>query len=156
LIALGGKQIKLFLRGFNMEIRIKRIEVSPINKYSDLPDGTNIYLVTDNSKEFTITCRFHIHGNSLCLAGQKGALRSDTDTGKVYRQIVAPGGGCGLIITDEPVEGLSPWALRGVFIAEQSKERGEILLTTENSERGPHELPEIFIDGKAVDLDKYL
>jgi hypothetical protein len=139
-----------------MEIRIKRIITPTINGHPDLPDGTNAYLVIDNGKEFTITCRFHIHGNSLCLAGQKGTLHTDTDTGKVYRQLVAPGGGCGLIITDEPVEGLSLWALRGVVIAERSKETGEILLTTKGSGRGADEPPIMFIDGKAVELHKYV
>jgi len=131
-----------------MEIRIKRITTPT----PDLPDGTNAYLVFDNSKEFTITCRFHIHGNSLGLAGKEGTLHTDMDTGKVYRQLVAPGGGCGLIITDELVEGLSPWALRGVVIAEQSNEEGEILLTVKDSESDPHKLPEIFIAGKETDL----
>jgi hypothetical protein len=150
------KQVKLFLRGFNMEIRIKRLTAAAINGHSDPLDGTNTYLVVDNTKEFIITCRSHIHGNSICIAGQEGTLHADTDTGKVYRQIVAPGGGCGLIITDEPVEGLSFWALRGVIIAERGKEAGEIFLTTKDSKRDPNELPVMFIDGNAADLDKYL
>jgi hypothetical protein len=139
-----------------MEIRIKRIKTTAINESSDLPDGTNAYIVIDNGQEFSITCRFHIHGNSIRLAGQEGTLHSDTDTGKVYRQMVAPGGGCGLIITDELVEGLSPWALRGVIIAEQNKETRELLLTAKDSERDPHKLTEIFIAGIAADLNKYL
>jgi len=139
-----------------MEIRIKRITAPTMNRYPDLPDGTNAYLVIDNSKEFKITCKFHIHGNRICLAGQEGTLHTDTDAGKVYRQVVAPGGGCGLIITDEPVEGLSPWALRGVIIAERSKETGEIRLTTEGSKSDLDELPVMFIDGNAATLDKYL
>jgi hypothetical protein len=139
-----------------MEIRIKRIKTQAINEHPDLPDGTSTYLVIDNNKEFTITCRFHIHGNRLCLAGQEGTLHTDTDVGKVYRQMVAPGGGCGLIINDEHVAGLSPWALRGVILAERGKETGEILLTTKGSKIGPEELPVMFIDGNAVDLDKYM
>ncbi|MCX5811284.1 MAG: hypothetical protein NT178_01885 [Proteobacteria bacterium] len=133
-----------------MEIRIKRITTPTINGHPDLPEDTAVYLVVDNDKEFTITCRFHIHGNSLCLYGQEGTLHTDADTGNVYRQIVSPGGGCGLIINDEPIEGLSPWALRGVIIAEQSKETGEILLTTEGSKSGSDEPPVMFIDGNAT------
>jgi hypothetical protein len=139
-------------KGFNMEIRIKRMTTA--DGYPDLPEDTGVYLVIDNGKEFTIACRIHIHGNSICLAGQKGTLHTETDTGKVYRQVVSPGGGCGLIINDEPVEGLSARALRGVIIAEQGKETGEIVLTAEDSERNPHEPPVMYIDGKAVDLDK--
>jgi hypothetical protein len=139
-----------------MEIKIKRIITTAINEYPDLPDGANAYLVIDNGKEFRIACRFHIHGNSLCLAGQEGTLHTDMDAGKVYKQMVAPGGGCGLIITDELVEGLSPWALRGIFIAEQSKETREILLIVEYSERGPSKLSEIFIDGQTADINEYL
>ncbi len=134
-----------------MEIRIKRIKTPAINEGSDLPDGTNTYLVIDNSREFVITCRFHIHGNSLRLAGQEGTLHSDTDTGKVYRQLVAPGGGCGLIITDEIVEGLSPWALRGIIIAEQNREVGEVRLIANDSKGIPDKQPDIFIDGIAAD-----
>jgi|GEM_PF-264143 len=134
-----------------MEIRINRIKTPATNKSSDLPDGTNTYLVIDNGREFTITCRFHIHGNSLRLAGQEGTLHTDMDTGKVYRQLVAPGGGCGLIITDELVEGLSPWALRGVVIAEQNNKAGEIRLIANDSKGIPNKQPDIFIDGIAVD-----
>jgi hypothetical protein len=137
-----------------MEIRIKRITTPTINGYPDLPEGAGTYLVIDNGKEFTITCRFHIHGNSLCLYGHEGTLHSDMDAGKVYRQTVAPGGGCGLIITDELVDGLSPWALRGIIFAEQSKERGEILLTSKGLKSEADELPAMFIDGKAAKLNK--
>lgn len=139
------------LKGSNMEIRIKKISAPAIGEYPDLPDGTNVYQVIDNGKEFTITCRFHIHGNRICLAGQEGTLHTDTDTGKVYRQVVAPGGGCGLIITDEFVEGLSPWTLRGVVFAERSRESGELLLISEDSKNNPDEPPVILINGKVSD-----
>jgi hypothetical protein len=153
LIALKKSSLT-FLRGLNMDIRIKKITTPTIKDHPDLPDSTGVYLVIDNGKEFTITCRFHIHGNSLCLYGQEGTLHTDTEAGKVYRQVVAPGGGCGLIITDEPVEGLSPWALRGIIIAEQSREEGEILITSKGVKNEAEELPVMFIDGKAADLHK--
>ncbi len=132
-----------------MEVIIKRIDLDASKENSNISGKKNTYLVIDNNKEFKIICNLHIHGNSLCLAEKNGTLHTDMDTNKVYRQIVAPGGGCGLIINDEVVEGLSPWALQGIIIAEQKKETGEILLKINDS--SSFEKPVIFINGIPVD-----
>jgi hypothetical protein len=134
-----------------MEIRIRRLADKEIRMHQHLPDGTNVYFVTDNGREFIITCRFHGHGSSLGLAGQQGTLHIDQPTGTVYRQVVALSGACGLNIDDEPVEGLSSWALRGVIIAEQNKKAAEVLLRRNNDDT-----PTVFIDGAIAELKNYL
>jgi hypothetical protein len=101
-----------------VEISITRVSTDKTN--GDGPDATNTYLVIENGREYSITCRSHRHGRSLALKGQEGSLHIDSDTNRVYRQVVALGGGCGLIINDVVVEGLSPWALSGVIRAEGS------------------------------------
>jgi len=131
-----------------VEIKIKRIESDISKENFNMSGKTNTYLVIDSNREFKISCNLHIHGNSLCLAEKKGTLHTDMDNGKVYRQIVTPGGGCGLIINDEIVEGLSPWALQGIIIAEQKKVAKEILIKITGSS---HEKPVILINGIPVD-----
>ena len=60
----------------------------------------------------------------------------DSDDNRVHRQVVALSGACGLNTDDEVVEELSPWALRGVIMADQRNESGEI---TDNQQRiGEH------------------
>ena len=47
-------------------------------------------------------------------------------TTRVHRQVVALSGACGLNTDDEVIEDLSPWALRGIILADQRNESGEI------------------------------
>ncbi|MGD0228769.1 MAG: hypothetical protein ABSC19_00225 [Syntrophorhabdales bacterium] len=118
-----------------MEIRIRRI--GRHTNGQDPSDVTNTYCVTDNGRDFTITCRSHRHGTNLGMAGQDGFLYTDADTGTVRRQVVAVGMTCGIIIeSDEVVEGLSPFAIRGVIMADRSGEAGEITVTAGGLERG--------------------
>jgi len=59
-----------------------------------------------------------------------------------------------LLIDDDPVEGLSPWALRGVIVAEQSKETRVIMITTEQSGDSANQ-PLLLIDGIAQNLSNW-
>ncbi len=72
------------------------------------------YIVRENGREYRIACRTQAYprGRSFCLAGKEGFLYIDAEDNKVHMQAVALGGGCGLRIDDEVVEGLSPSALR--------------------------------------------
>jgi hypothetical protein len=91
--------------------------------------ATNVYRVVDNGREFTITFKSHSHGGSIGLAGQRGFLYVDDETHTVRRQVITVGNSCGVNVeSDEAVEGLSPRAIRGVVMAERSKEKGEISL----------------------------
>jgi hypothetical protein len=133
-----------------MDIRIVRIGTRNLNGDPDASDVTSTYLVVDNDKEFRITCRTHSHGGNLGIAGQEGILYTDKDDNTVRRQVIAVGKICGISIeSDEVVEGLSPWALRGIVIADRSKETREIRLITKGSEKdcGP---PVILIDGRPM------
>ncbi len=85
---------------------------------------------------------------------KEGLLYINRDDNKVHWQVVALGGGCGLLIDDDPVEGLSPWALRGVIFAEQSQETREITITTQHSEDNPGQ-PLILINGTEEDLSQW-
>ncbi len=134
-----------------MEIKITRIGSNNLNGDPDASDVTNTYLVIDDGKEFRITCRTHRHGSSLAIAGQEGTLYTDRDDNAVRRQVIAVGKICGISIeNDELVEGLSPWALRGVVIAERRKETREIKLVAEGS-GGGYASPQILIDGMVVE-----
>jgi hypothetical protein len=97
----------------------------------DGSDVINRYLVTENSRAFNITCRSYLHGRTIGMEGKEGILYIDSDDNKVHRQVVALGGGCGLLIDDAPVEGLSSLALRGVIDLEQNEETGELTINTE-------------------------
>lgn len=85
---------------------------------------TNRYSVGEDGREFFIACSTHLDGRSVSLEGEKGSLHVDTDKDIVYRQTVALGGGCGLLIDDEPVAGLSPSALLAVINADKEKRGG--------------------------------
>jgi hypothetical protein len=64
---------------------------------------------------------------------------------------VALSGACGLNTDDELVEDLSPWALRGVRMADQRNESGEMMIIKgETEDNADHLL--VFIDGKAADF----
>jgi hypothetical protein len=136
-----------------MDIKITRIGTQHLNGDPDASDVTNTYLVIDNGKEFRITYRTHSHGGNLGIAGQEGILYTDKDDNTVRKQVIAVGKICGISIeSDELVEGLSPWAIRGVVFADRRKETGEIRLIIEGSE-GSCDQPVILTDGKEFRLE---
>jgi len=131
-----------------MKITIKHIE-KQLNR-GDESDITNIYRIIENNKEFLITCRTHRHGSNLGLAGQKGILYTDSDNNKVCFQVIDIGRDCGLKIeSDEPVEGLSTWAIRGVIFADRQKETREITLNPLPEESGSDQFL-LSIEGKII------
>lgn len=132
-----------------MEIKIRR--VGTVDRNGDGSDVTNTYAVIDSGKEFLITLRTHARGSSLALVGHEGFLYTDRDTNTVRRQAVSVGRSCGIIIdADEIVEGLSPWALRGVVIADRNREAKEIRITDHRRADSPGE-PVVRIDGKRTE-----
>jgi hypothetical protein len=136
------------LKGATMDIKILRIGTQHLNGDPDASDVTNTYLVIDNGKEFRITYRTHSHGGNLGIAGQEGILYTDKDNNTVRKQVITVGKICGISIeSDELVEGLSPWAIRGVVLADRSKETGDIRLIIEAPEGSCGE-PVILIDGR--------
>jgi hypothetical protein len=88
------------------------------------------------------------------MEGKEGLLYVNRDDNMVHWQVVALGGGCGLLIDDDPVEGLSSWALRGVIFAEKSKEVREITITNQQSQHSANQ-PLLLIDGIAQDLSNW-
>ena len=112
------------------------------------------FYVVQNGRMFRITCRSNRYGRSLGMEEKEGLLYINRDDNMVHWQVVALGGGCGLLIDDDPVEGLSPWALRGVIFAEKSKETREIVITTEQSGDSANQ-PLLLIDGIAQDLSQW-
>ena len=136
-----------------MDITIMRIGTQNLNGDPDASDVTNTYLVIDNGKEFRITCRTHSHGGNLGIAGQEGILYTDEDDNTVRRQVITVGKICGISIeSDEVVADLSPWALRGVVIADRSKEAREVTIIIQEPEEAGGR-PLILIDGKGKDPD---
>ena len=135
-----------------MEIIIIKIDARDVN--GDGSDLITTYSVTENGRKFRITCRSNRYGRSLGMEEKDGLLYINRDDNMVHWQVVALGGGCGLLIDDEPIEGLSPWALRGVIFAEKNKEAREIVITTEQS-GGNANQPLLLIDGIAQDLSNW-
>jgi hypothetical protein len=135
-----------------MEITINKIESHVVD--GDTSDITSTFDVVENGKEFRITCRSNRYGRNLGFEGKKGLLYVNRDNNLVHWQVVALGGGCGLLIDDDPVEGLSPWALRGVIFAEKNKEACEITITTGQSENCTNQ-PLLLIDGIVKDFRQY-
>ncbi len=132
-----------------MEIRIKRTATQVLT--GNASGVINIYMVRENNKEFLLVLKSNIHGSSLGIAGKEGILYIDGDDNRVHRQVVALSGACGLNTDDELVEDLSPWALRGVRIADQRNESGEMMIIKgETEDNADHLL--VFIDGKAADF----
>jgi hypothetical protein len=70
--------------------------------------------------------------------------------------VVGVGRGCGISIEkDELVEGLSVWAIRGVILANRTKETREITLIVEGS-GGSDDRPAVLLDGQVADLGQCL
>ncbi len=95
------------------------------------PGTVNTYMVLEDGREFLLARTSHTLGSSIGFAGKEGSLYVDGDDNRVHRQVVVPGGSCGLNTDDEVVEGLSPLALRAVLMADQCNETGELTLITE-------------------------
>lgn len=132
-----------------MEIKILKTGTQDAN--GDGSDVTNTYAVMDNGNEFIVSRRTHRHGGNIAINGQVGFLYIDSETNTVRRQVVAVGRSCGISIdADEPVEGLSPWAIRGVVIADLNGEAGEVTVTSEGRDTS-FDPPLILIDGKVFD-----
>jgi hypothetical protein len=74
----------------------------------------------------------------------------------VSKYVLAVGNACGVRIeSDELVEGLSAWSIRGVMLADRRGETREITLTTGQKESN-HNQPVVLIDDQITDLDQYL
>lgn len=132
-----------------MEIKIKKTAMQVLT--GNASGVINTYMVRENGKEFLLIRKSHTHGSSLSIAGKEGILYIDSDDNRVHRQVVALSGACGLNTDDELVEGLSPWALRGVRMADQRNESGEILIISGESGSSSDQ-PLVFVDGKTSDL----
>lgn len=132
-----------------MEIRIKKTATEVLT--GNASGVINTYAVSENGREFLLTRKTNAHGSSLGIAGKEGILYVDSDDNRVHRQVVALSGACGLNTDDELVEELSPWALRGVRMADQRNEPGEITIII-GEPGGSSDQPVVFIDGKTIDL----
>ena len=135
-----------------MEITINKIDTLDVN--GDGSDLITTYSVAENGKLFRITCRSNRYGRSLGMEEKEGLLYINRDDDMVHWQVVALGGGCGVLIDDDPVEGLSSWALRGVIVAEHSQEPREITISTQHSKDNPGQ-PLILINGTEEDLSQW-
>lgn len=133
------------------------ISITKLDAQHDSEDGAEVttnYLVTENAIDFSITCNSNHCGRSFSLVGKEGTLYIDREDNKVHLQKVALGGGCGLIIDDEPVEGLSPLAVRAVILAEKREGSKEITITTGQMGDDSHYLL-LFIDGVKKDIHQF-
>lgn len=139
-----------------MEITIKRSGNPKINGDPGALDVTNTFRVLVDGKEFHITFRSHRYGASLGIAGMEGVLYTDKEENSVHRHVLAVGRGCGIgVESDELVEGLPTWAVRGVILAGRRNETGEITLIIEQSEDNAG-LPTVLLDGVVTDLHHHL
>lgn len=125
-----------------MEIKITKIRTDILT--GNASGVVNTYRVVENGREFLLTRTSRTHGNSIGMADQKGILYVDGNDNKVHRQVVAPGGACGLYTDDELVDELSSWALRGLIMAEEKNESREITVISE----GNGDQPVVIIEGK--------
>jgi len=121
--------------GTVMEIRIKKIRTEILT--GNASGVINTYKIIQNGKEFFLSRTSRAHGNSIGIVGQKGILYVDSEDNRVHRQVVAPSGACGLYTDDEPVNGLSSWALRGIIMAEERNETREITIISEDDSNRP-------------------
>jgi hypothetical protein len=133
-----------------MEITIKKTATEVLT--GNASGVINTYLVREDNREFLLVRKSHTHGSSLGIAGKEGILYIDSDDNGVHRQVVALSGACGLNTDDELVEGLSPWALRGVRMADQRNESGEITIINDESGTHPDDQPLVYVDGKLTTL----
>jgi hypothetical protein len=130
-----------------MEIKIKRIGTRVLG--GNASGIINTYMVLEDGKECLLTRTSRVHGSNLSIAGKEGILYVDSEDNRVHRQVVALSGACGLNTDDEVVAELSPWALRGVILADQRNESGEI--TIECDEPGSNSgQPLVSIDGRIL------
>ena len=107
--------------------------------------------MTDEEKEFTLAFHSHKFGSSVGIAGTAGFLYTDMNEKKVYRRALALGRDCGMRLeADEVVDGLSPWAVRGVILAHTYGEGKDVLLLI--SEGTGDDRVEVYIDGRLKDL----
>jgi len=136
--------LKKGLNRINMEIKIKKIDCHQVD--GSASDMISTYNVMQNNREFRITCRSNIFGRSFSLDGMDGTLYTNREDNMVHVQKVALGGGCGLIIDDETIEGLSPLTIRAIILAEQNTETREITITIKRLEDGACH-PVLLIDG---------
>lgn len=130
-----------------MNIKIKKINAQILT--GNASGVINTYMVSENGKEFLLTRTSRIYGNSIGIAGKEGILYVDCDDNRVHRQVVALSGACGLNTDDEVVEDLSPWALRGIILADERNESGEIKILCDESE-GSFDYPVVYVDGKVL------
>jgi len=135
-----------------MKIRIKKIDSHEAD--GNTSDIISKYAVLENNREFMIVCRSNSYGRSFSLDGRDGTLYTSREDNMVHMQKVALGGGCGLIIDDEPVEGLSPMAIRAIILAEQGEGSKEITITTGQTGDGNH-YPLLTIDGIMKDIHQF-
>jgi hypothetical protein len=131
----------------NMEIKIKRIGTQVLT--GNASGIINTYMITEDSKEFLLTRTSRAHGSSLGIAGKEGILYVDSEDNRVHRQVVALSGACGLNTDDEVVEELSPWSLRGVILADQRDESGEIKITSDKLASNSDQ-PIASVDGRTL------
>lgn len=132
-----------------MEITIKKIDSHHVD--GNASDIASTFVVLEDDTEFRITCRTNSFGRTFTLAGKEGNLYIERDENMVHVQKVALGGGCGLLIDDEPIEGLSPLAIHGIIIGENNNGAKEITITDEHT-TGQQT---ILIDGKKKDFLAY-
>jgi len=130
-----------------MNIKIKKINTQVLT--GNASGVINTFRVTENGKEILLIRTSRIHGNSIGIAGKDGILYVDREDNLVHRQVVALSGACGLNTDDEVIEGLSPWALRGVILADERNESGEITIISRES-GSISDQPLAFVDGKAL------
>lgn len=130
-----------------MNIKIKKINTQVLT--GNASGVINTFRVTENGKEVLLTRTSRIHGNSIGIVGKEGILYVDSEDNRVHRQVVALSGACGLNTDDEVIEELSPWALRGVILADERNESGEITIISRES-GSISDQPLAFVDGKAL------
>ncbi len=111
-----------------MEIYIKKMKIEENKTDEDIKDATGVYIVKESDKEFKIICRFNRFGSTISLSGKKGTLHINDETNQVIRQIVNLTDACGLNVKEEPVEGLSVFAIKGIIFAEREKSIKELIL----------------------------
>jgi hypothetical protein len=116
-----------------MEMTIRLVGVKETGGH--VPERVTTFVVTDDGREFAVTCRIHAHALKLGLEGREGFLVVDEDDGMVRLHQVALGGGCGLIFNEERVEGLSARALRAVVEAYLGQARGQVKADAGEPER---------------------